>query len=650
MPHFSPALIRASAVMVAVALAFATTPATAAEDPTLTLSELGAENDLSLPGRTVEVPLSFRVPDGTRPETLTGQLQLPAEYTGGVVEIHQDNRMYSTTVVEMADFTAGIALPLDGITVEDARADITLRAVLDVDGDQWCIEEPAALLRDAAVSFTGSTTSPMVVAEFLPPVLKKISIHVPADPAETVQAAALEVATSVASVYQPIDLDVEVVQLPPGTLSPAAGPEDFERQIVLVDDRPEGRTELVNPGEDDTFLRLSGGDGTLYDQTRLLTDTMLPLAADVEVTPAGFGDIPDLSADVATLAELGNYNLISESVARTRILIGVERSRLRPYATSLEVHLTGTYTPLPERNSGQLTAVVGDTVVDAFTADETGVIDRRFTVPGELMDRYVEIGVELRTLGEVSCGHTQPVGLNIDADSVVTAENSDTPLLRGFRVLPQSFQPGVDVALAAGDVAHLSRAVRVLTGVQSLSSQRIRPHLVNWDEAVASSRSTILVDAEGSRLDQVPTYLNQAATAVEISDESRAAPSAAALVRSLNTSSELSWASLQAVWDDNTDRMLLVASSTGAAAQLDELLDWLEGDEDRWAGLDGEILVRIGEREPVELKVAAAPESAAEISRSAMVAAVAAVAVVLAIALTLWSLRRRKRQQNKNLS
>lgn len=649
MPRFSPALIRSSAAILSMALAVAAAPATAAENPTLKLPELGLNSDVSFPGRTVEVPLSFRVPDGTVPAMLTGQLQLPAEYSGGMFEIHQDNRMHSATPVEAEGFTTGIAMPLDGVTVEAGRADITLRAVLDIVGDQWCIEEPEAVLLDAAVSFAGDTANPTVVAEFLPPVLKKLSIHVPTDPVGTVQEAALEVATSLASVYWPTDLDVQVVELPPDATSPAAAPEDFERQIVLVDDGPEGRTELVNPGRDDAFLRLSGSSGTLYDQTRLLTDAMLPLAADVEVTPAGFGDIPDLSADVATLAELGNHNLVSESVARTRVPIGVERSRLRSYAASLDIHLTGTYTPLPEANSGQITVTVGDTVLDAFTVDRTGVIDRRFTVPGELMDRYVEVGVEFRTLGEVSCGNTQPVGLNIDADSVVTAEHADTPVLRGFRVLPQSFQPGVDVALAEGDVADLSRAVRVLTGVQSLSSQHIRPHLVDWDEAVAGSRSTILVDAGGTRLEQVPTYLNQTATTVEISDGSRAVPSDTDLVRSLNTGSGLSAASLQAVWDENAARMLLVVSSSGEAAQLDELLDWLEEGEGRWAGLDGEILVRTGEREPVELSVVAAPAPVAEVSRTGVAAATAAVVVALAVALSLWSARRLKRQKNKNL-
>jgi hypothetical protein len=646
MPRFTPTLIPSSVAALTVALALTISPATAAENPTLPLPELGAVEDIAFPGRTVEVPLSFRVPDGTVPATLTGQLQLPAEYSGGILEIHQDGRMYSATPLEVKGFTADVAAPLAGITVEDGQANLTLRVVLDVVGDRWCVEEPKATLLDAAVDFRGNTGTPTVVADFLPPVLKKLSIYVPADPTAVVQEATLEVATSLASVYRPTDLDVEVVELAPGATGPAAVPEDFERQIVLADNAAEGRTELVNAGRDDAFLRLAGAGETLYDQTRLLTDSMLPLAADVEVNPAGFGDIPDLSADVATLAELGNHNLAAESVARTRVTVGIERSRLRPYADSLDVHLTGTYTPLPDTNSGQITVSVGDAVLDAFTADRTGVIDRRFTVPGELMDRFVEVGVEFRSLGEVSCGTTQPVGLNIDVDSVVTSQHSDTPVLRGFRVLPQSFQPGVDVALTEGDVADLSRAVRVLTGIQSLSSQRIRPYLVDWDEAVAGARSTIFVDSRGTRLDQVPTYLNQTATTVEVLGVAGAAPVDNDLVRTLNTGSDLASASLQAVWDENAARMLLVASSSGETEQLDELIGWLDEDTARWAGLNGEILIRTGDREPVELSVVAAPEPVADSSRAGVAAAIAAVAV--AAVLSLWAVRRPKQQKNKN--
>lgn len=648
MSRFARFLIRSSVAAMSVALVFSAVPATAAENPSLTLPELGVKEVIQFPGRTVEVPLNFRVPDGTAPATLTGELQLPADYSGGVIELYQDNRMYASTPLVAEGFSAKIALPLEGIFVEDGRAEITLRAVLDVVGDQWCIGEPKASLLDAAVQFTGTTTNPEVVADFLPAVLKKLSIHVPAHPSETVQEATLEVATSLASVYRPTDIDVEVVELPLGANSPAWAPGDFERQIVLEENAADGKTELVNAGREDAFLRLSGRDVTLYDQTRLLTDSMLPLAADVEVTPAGFGDIPDLSADVATFGELGNFDLISESVARTRVSIGVERSRLRAYATSLDIHLTGTYTPLPDASSGQITVSVGGTVLDAFTADRTGVIDRRFTVPGELVDRFVEIGVEFRTLGDVSCGFTQPVGLNIDADSVLTSKHSDTPVLWGFRALPQSFQPGVDVALAGGGVRDLSRAVRVLAGIQSLSSQHIRPYVISWDEAVASSRSTVFVDSEGARLDEIPTYLNQTATTLEVNGENGSNLENAELLRKLNTGSDLPVGSLQAVWEANAGRMLLVASSSNNAAQLDTLIDWLDEDDDRWFGLNGEILVQAQDRNPVELSVVGPPEQSAEIPGAGIAAAVAAVAVALAIAASIWAARRSQRQKNKN--
>lgn len=648
MSRFARFLARSSVTAMSVALLFAAVPATAAENPTLTLPELGVTEDIEFPGRTVEVPLNFRVPDGTTPETLTGELQLPADYSGGVIELYQDNRMFASTPLVAEGFSAKIAVPLQDISVQDGRAEATLRAVLDVVGDQWCIGEPKATLLDAEVQFAGTTTNPVVVADFLPAVLKKLSIHVPVDPSETVQEATLEVATSLASVYRPTGIDVEVVGLPPGANSPASPPEDFERQIVLDENASDGKIELVNAGREDAFLRLSGRDSTLYDQTRLLTDSMLPLAADVEVTPAGFGDIPDLSADVATLGELGNFDLISESVARTRVTIGVERSRLRAYAASLDVHLTGTYTPLPEENSGQITVSVGDTVLDAFTADGTGVIDRRFTVPGELVDRFVEIGVEFRTLGDVSCGLTQPVGLNIDADSVLTSKHSDTPVLSGFRALPQSFQPGVDVALAEGGFRDLSRAVKVLAGIQALSSQHIRPYLISWEEAAVSSRSTVFVDAEGTRLDQIPTYLNQTATTLEVSGENGTDAENTELLRKLSTGSDLSVGSLQAVWDANAGRMLLVASSSNNAAQLDTLIDWLDGDDDRWFGLNGEILVQAQGRNPVELSVVGPEEQSAEISATSLVAAVAATAVALAIAASIWAVRRSQRQKNKN--
>ena len=45
----------------------------------------------------------------------------------------------------------------------------------------------------------------------------------------------------------------------------------------------------------------------------------------------------------------------------------------------------------------------------------------------------------------------------------------------------------------------------------------------------------------------------------------------------------------------------MIATSNGAAAQLDELLRWLSGERGRWSGLDGRAIVALPGAEPVTI-------------------------------------------------
>jgi len=58
----------------------------------------------------------------------------------------------------------------------------------------------------------------------------------------------------------------------------------------------------------------------------------------------------------------------------------------------------------------------------------------------------------------------------------------------------------------------------------------------------------------------------------------------------------IQFGSLQTVFDGK--RSLLIATSNGAAGQLDELLRWLTSDPARWSKLRGNVVVAVAGREP----------------------------------------------------
>lgn len=617
-------------------------------NPLLSLAELGISDSIQFPENLAEIPLSIEVPEGTSPSVLTGTLQIPAEFSGGVVEMYQSDRLIETVPIELTNGLSPLQLPLTALTLDQGKANFTLRAVLTPVNNQWCFEKPEVRLLDSNIQFSGTTPNPDVIADFFPTVLKALSIYVPEFPSEAVQESAFEVATSLDTLYSGSDLDIRVETLPGGAAAPTRTADEFERQIVITDSdndsNPNGSATLVNPGQDDVYLQLSGDSETLYDQARLLTDSMLQLAVDDVATAVGFGDVPNMSTDVSTLQDLGIGALTSESVARTSVRLGIERSRLRTYSAYLDMHLTGTYTPLPAQNAGQITFSVGDTILDSFTADDSGQFDREFTIPGELIDRYTEVVVEFRSTGDVYCGSTQTIGLSVDADSVVNSHHTDVPVLSGFRTLPQAFQPRVDVALSQGDSADLSRAISMLVGIQSLSSQRIRPHLVSWDEALNSERPTIFVDAAGDHLEQVPTYVAQRENSLEITSKNDQNEDNEELTRSLEINSKFIAGVIQAVWDQDKGRMIVVASSSQSPEELDSLISWLDADHARWSQLSGDLIVKTQGRDPIELSTTESSAQRSSANTSYILIALGVLAIVLIAAISAFVIMRTKRK------
>lgn len=650
-PHLLRRLI---AVVIALGLSFTAVPVSQAqqESTTIEMKDFGLGEITSFQGQSTEVPFIIPVPPGITPTRLTGTFQLPAEYAGGTIELYSGRRLRESISLEVKGFLADVEIPLDKVEIIDGQAVFSLRAVMDVKDEQWCVDEPELKFLDGAVEYSGEARHPEVLADFLPPILKVLSIYVPAEPSEHVQQATLELATSLASVYRATGVDVRVLPLEEGETQPSSVPEQRERQIVISGSGNPGM-RLMNPGQDDLYLHITGEDTGIADQARLMTDSLLPLAADDQVETLGFGDIPDVSTEVATLRELGNYALESESLARTQVFITVERSQLRPFVESFDLRLTGSYTPLPDSQAGQISVRVGDDVVDFFTADDTGIIDRTFTIPSDLIGRYTDIVVEYRTTGDIGCGTTQPVGLQINGESMVFTVHTDVPMLSGFLVLPQAFQPAVDVTLAGDNVENLARAVRIMVGVQSLSSERIRPQVVSWDEAVDSPRSTLFVDPAGELSHEVPLYISEEGTkftvvhaedgggvkgkdllgSVEAEEEPEIISEELGYFYQLRTRDKLEAGALQAVWDEKGKRMILVASSNNHVDQLDGLLDWLEAEPSRWGGIQGDLLARVDGRTPVDLAVSHSPIQPQQ--RSGFWIALSLAGLVIAVAVVI---------------
>ncbi len=185
------------------------------------------------------------------------------------------------------------------------------------------------------------------------------------------------------------------------------------------------------------------------------------------------------------------------------------------------------------------------------------------------------------------------------------SEPARPPVPGGFQSLPQALMPRVVIGIGDDRFGDTVRAVQIMTGLQRLSALPMDTSVVPLAEAVASTNPAVLISPPPGWTDSAVTLPVSAPDAVPMTvnvyDDGGNATT-------LTLEPALKFASLQVIFDGR--RSVLVATSNGAPAQLDELLTWLGADERRWSIVDGVALVSIAGRPPVT--VTAPPQPTAE--------------------------------------
>lgn len=663
--RFPSALTRAAAATVTtVTLAAVTLPsAAAATDPTLSFDDLGIAREVNLPGRVATTTVTLPVPTGLTPATLRGSLQVPAAFSRGVLEVLQDGRVLGRTTVTGGDgtTTTPVRIPLTGVDTVGTAATVDLRTTLVPVDDGWChdpLDSVTSTLRQASVSYSGTSGAPGTLAEALPPVLRELTVTVPEDPDDDVIAAALETVTAVSAAYRTQSPTIRVVSS--GVTDGVTGDAAFVRHIDIPGDDRSGVT-LDNPGGDDARITLHGTGDALLDQVGLLAATD-PMASSATGDLAGMLDstgavslgVPvELAPEARTLGDLDLGDLTSSGPGTARVSFGIDQGSLGRYVDAVDLHLTGSLTPLPADTPGELTVAVNGTVVDRVSTTEdkrlaAGTLDREVSIPDDILTRYSTVTVTVAGSGTQNCGTTAPLTLRIDRDSVVDSTEADAPtgLTHGFQALPQAFMPEVDVALTTGDVPDVNRAAQILAGLQSVAGTRFRPMVADLEGVVDSDRPALIIDADGTATAGMADDLD---LPVRFSDGVLSVDGAQA-------GTDTSFGALQTSWDPEHHRMRVVAHSTGDPALLDRLLGSLGDETDTGQGtgysrLTGTAVAQQATGDPREVGVpgpgthrdpdGSDSSDSSGIGTSAVIAGIAAAVALVALLLAVPGIRSR---------
>lgn len=527
------------------------------------------------------------MPAGLRPATLNATLDLPFAVTSGNLTVLQDDRLVSTIPLPLTDLEA-VVLPLDTVEVTDDSATVTLRlSALAADG--YCLdqENPLSLI-NGSVTYTGTQSAPTTVADFLPPILRTLTIGVPESPTQAESDAAVQVAAALQARFRGQAARVVLVPLPAGETTIAGPAEPFERRIIIKEDDTKG---LSLVGGDAPQLLISGPPGELTNQTRLLTDGALSLAVSTSVVADDMRLTSPAVGDSTTLAQLGVLSLSNVGVA-PQVGLPLDQTRFGHATDGFRVHVTGSHTPVPADVGARLTASVNGDVVDSWATGPDSAIDHWVDIPDRLVTRYTNLVVGIDTSGNTGrCGEFRPITLTIDGSSVVESTPAAPPVPSGFGSLPQALMPRMQVGLTEQNFADTERAMQIVVGLQRLSVVPLLTEVTPVQQALDSDQPAIVISADGWDNESVTLPVSSRDELVTLvgfgADDEQT---------TLTLNPGIRFGSLQTVFDGQ--RSLLIATSNGAPAQLDELLRWLGSDRQGWSKLRGNVVVAMEGVEP----------------------------------------------------
>lgn len=616
---------RRSVALVAAVLALSGVPiATAVPgDVPLGLPALGIGTSLTFPGAEHQVSVNIPLLPGLVPTALVGTIQLPPHVARGSLEVHSGERLIDRVELPLVP-RAPIRLSLGGAEVVDNAISVTVTSSLISEAGACVIDwmgRPLTMI-EAGVIYSGEEQQPATVADFLPPVLQKLTVYLPADPKQVESAAAMSLTTAVIARYGNQQVAVDVRPTQPGAAMPDHPPGFLERQVVIGESADAG---LRLAGGPTPVLTINGNEKTLPDQMRLLVSDLAKVAISSAATAVALPPAPQLAPDSTTLGALGQTQLSSTAIGPVRVDVGIDQSRLGRPSKDVRVRLRGSYTPLPETLNGQLTVSAGATYIDSWPVDGSGRIDRWISIPNSVLGRFTTLSVTFQQAGLThGCGLEAPLTLTIDPSSEVTSAVATPPIPAGFGALPQALLPDVQIGLRTPGFADTVRAVTVLTGLQRLTTIPLRPELVTFDQAVASKSPTVLIAANGEVPESIQLPLRQTDAGLALTGAD------GKTISRITTDPKTPFASLQSTWSGG--RTIVVGASSDTPEHLDRVLGWLNADLNRWSRLHGAVLFQAGDRQPEFLDPATAAPKATDSSEMTSLAKIltgAGAAVVL---------------------
>ncbi|WNG88243.1 hypothetical protein C6A87_003010 [Mycobacterium sp. ITM-2016-00317] len=564
----------------------------------LTADALGMSPTIGFNSANSPQTMSIPAPDGAQPGSLTGQIQSVSNITTGYLEFNREDGSLLTSVpipdVRLGQATVPFTVDLSTVTVRDhfARVVIVLR---QTDGDSICGTPPNVTLSRLSVNFDTQPGRPRTLDQFFPAVVSTVDILVDPAPDHFESQTVLNLVSMLNVRYRALALHFNVRPLPRQQEPPPAQWDPMRRTIV-VRSGTEAQVKLVE-GAGSPYLTISGEGSELVEQTALFRSELLALAQTPSTTVDSVEQFEVRGGGSASFEQLGVSGRLSV-LGQASIYSTPDTAMFglgNPGA--IETHLIAHHTPVKADEKATVTVQSGGRVFYSAGLGETGLLDAKFTIPGDLGGSMAgwEILVSYEPAPGACNPRTVPLTFELDGSSTV-AVTGGSVLMGGFSALPVGFSPTFQVALGESTPEFLSRAAAIIASVQRLTAQQLQPNLVDLPEAIGNRTSALIV-ADSAQLGQA---------ALDSPIESGGEAEITAVFASkdqVTLDLPEGLGSIQAFADRG--RTVVLVTTSGDWELVDRALDYIAGLQRGWRDLAGDVVVAGPDGEPKNLTIRA---------------------------------------------
>jgi hypothetical protein len=535
--------------------------------------QLGTADRITLVGTNQPAEASIPVPPGLAPTTLTGVITAVTDVVSGSVDVIDRRGIVLGTVAVPADAAVvPFAVDIAAADVTDGETKLSF-ALRDREpaAENRCGRLPSLTLQHLTTGYSGVVTHPAVVADFLPRYVDGLHIWVGPDPTADEQQAALTLVAELTNRYRPLPVRVSVDTAP----EPPAAVEGMSRLIEIRDDLSPGLT-VRDPGLPSARLIISGTGTSLAEQVELFVDRRSDLAQSPTASVTSAANRVPEAATTLTFAQLEMSGTTS-FLGTTNLYTGFDSSAFAVGSIDkARMNLRAHYTPV---TSGEASVIVraGSTVLASRPLNDSGLLELSVDVPADAIASNVGLAFDLRYISERQC----PMGndrimFTLDPQSTVTVTPGRTNR-GGIPILPMALTPQFDVALADGGyVGYAARAINLLGQQSSITLQpRLRPL-----EEVTDSGSGLLIVAPADRIAALGGE-----AAVSLGNGTSVTVNGSPVTQ-VDFNGPIGV--IEAFSAGN--RSVLAITAAEDWALVDRSFDYIDGLENRWASLHGDVV------------------------------------------------------------